>query len=157
MKKQLLTLSTLLLPLFSAHGQINFQQATSLTLQNLTVGSASFSDIDGDADLDLLISGESLTEVPFQPLTKLYVNNGSGILTEVANTPFANVGLSAAAFADIDGDGDMDVLLMGMDAAMNPKTRLYANDNNGDFSEVTNTPFPDLAQGSIAVADIDGD
>jgi len=60
----------------------------------------------------------------------------------------------AADFADIDGDGDQDLIIIGKTPI---KTRLYKNDGNGNFSEVENTPFIDVFAGNVAFADVDGD
>ncbi|MFK7775007.1 MAG: T9SS type A sorting domain-containing protein [Saprospiraceae bacterium] len=83
---------------------------------------------------------------------------------EMANgTPFYNVKNGASAFADIDNDGDMDVILVGnrgestLPQNQNYTAILYKNDGAGNFTEVTGTPFIGLEQVAIAFADVDGD
>src|SRR5690606_28917254 len=63
-------------------------------------------------------------------------------------------------FADLDGDGDPDLLTLstqrGLDAV---PTRLYSNDGRGRFAEVA-LPLPppiDVALRAARVADLDGD
>src|SRR6185436_17686431 len=63
---------------------------------------ATFADVDGDGDLDLLVNGIAVG-------TRLFLNDGKGKWTEV-KTPGLSRTASATsmALADIDGDGDLD-------------------------------------------------
>jgi len=79
------------------------------------------------------------------------------VFTEIMPTPpFDEVGFSSIAFADVDGDNDHDVLITGY-KLVGAISKLYLNDGNGSFSEVTNTPFEEVGEGSVTFADIDGD
>ena len=73
-------------------------------------GAVAFADIDGDGDLDLVITGEPL---PNKSSTKLYMNDGAGNFTEKKASLIA-VSHGSVAFADIDKDGDADLLLTGV-------------------------------------------
>ena len=65
----------------------------------------------------------------------------------------------ACAMADIDNDGDLDLLITGRDGNLtNDRTTLYSNDGLGNFTEITQTGLSILTDsGSIAFADTDGD
>ena len=65
----------------------------------------------------------------------------------------------ACAMADIDNDGDLDLLITGRDGNLtNDRTTLYSNDGLGNFNEITQTGLSILTDsGSIAFADTDGD
>jgi hypothetical protein len=112
-----------------------------------------FADVDGDTDKDVLISGYNKD---MGSITKLYTNDGSGKFAEKLDTKFIGVFYSSNAFADIDGDGDLDVLITGEDL-VNHYAKLYTNDGSGKFTEVMGTPFVGVSEGSIAFADVDGD
>lgn len=119
-------------------------------------GSIVFSDIDGDNDLDVLITGLDDEDVA---VTELYTNNGEGVFSVLADVPFPDVYKSAIAFADIDGDDDQDVLISGSKGLNFDEgiTKLYLNDGSGVFSFVLGTPFIDSMEGVVAFADVDGD
>lgn len=65
---------------------------------------AAFADIDGDDDLDLLVtaSGNGI---------RLFLNNGSGTFRETTQTAglASTLGSMSFALADIEGDGDLDL------------------------------------------------
>ena len=76
---------------------------------------------------------------------------------EITDTPFEGVNKSSIAFADVDNDGDQDVLITGDNADGSPISKLYTNIGNGNFTEVFGTPFDGVRLSSIAFADIDND
>jgi uncharacterized membrane protein YjjP (DUF1212 family) len=124
------------------------------SLEGVADGSIAFSDVDGDGDQDVLITGRN---DPGDLVTKLYTNDGTGTFTEVTGTPFDQVDLSSIAFSDVDGDGDQDVLITGLNSSPASIAKLYLNDGTGTFTEVTGTPFEGVAISSIAFSDVDGD
>ena len=58
--------------------------------------------------------------------------------------------------ADIDNDGDLDLLITGIDAVLaNQKTTLYNNDGSGNFTEITGTGLSNWSEfGHTAFADV---
>ena len=65
----------------------------------------------------------------------------------------------SCAMADINNDGDLDLIITGADAQLtNRKTTLYTNDGMGNFTEVIGTGLSNWSEGGkIAFADVDGD
>jgi len=142
--------------LYKNNGIGVFSEVKNTPFEGLWWGSVAFADVDGDDDLDALLAGH-ITHDPSSVVTKLYLNDGVGNFTIVPDTSFEGVTESSIAFADIDSDGDLDVLLAGRNDSYDESTKLYTNDGMGNFSEVANTPFQAVRYSSIAFADIDGD
>ena len=127
---------------------------TSPFFEHVDRSSVASADVDGDGDLDVLITGRNTAR---SPISKLYVNDGRGHFSEAQDTPFEGIEAGSVAFADVDGDGDQDVLIAGQNNSGTRITKLYGNDGQGNFTEMLNTPFEGLSYGSIAFADVDGD
>lgn len=121
---------------------------------------AAAADIDGDGDQDLFIGGRvTPAHYPFAPRSYLLANDGSGHFTDITEQRApAAMGpgmVTDAAFADLDRDGDADLLLCG--EWMSP--RLLRNDG-GRFTDASTEAGLAPLTGwwySLAVADVDND
>ena len=141
--------------LYVNDGVGNFTEMTGVPFNGVAFGSSiAFMDIDGDLDPDVLITGTNSSN---SRSSTLYTNDGVGNFTEMTGTPFEAVTESSIATADIDGDNDPDVLITGRNNSNNSTSKLYINNGDGIFNEVTNTPIDDVNSGSIAFSDVDGD
>ena len=95
-----------------------------------------FSDIDRDGHTDILFSSDDRT-------SQLFWNNGDGTFTD--GTIPAGVGTDKSgmgtALADYDRDGDLDWFITAIFdtpfLGVNPGNRLYRNNGNRTFSDVT--------------------
>ncbi|HHO51767.1 MAG TPA: CRTAC1 family protein [Deltaproteobacteria bacterium] len=102
---------------------------------------ALFVDVDGDRDLDLF--AVSLGE----DRARLYLNDGTGRFTEdavargVALPPGGCSDQYGVSAGDVDGDGDLDLLVAGwqeeMELGTGDRTRLLLNDGTGHFTDAT--------------------
>lgn len=132
--------------------QINFSESSSNEIVGVWYfGTIDFADIDGDNDLDLLIGGEDNNN---NVVTKLYINDGSSIFTEIADNPLAFYYQGNSNFADIDGDGDEDIFLAG---SWGGKARMYKNNGLGIFTEIVDGPFISFSYNANVFFDIDND
>lgn len=138
---------------FSESTAARLGSAPSLAVRVVAVG-----DIDGDGDLDLYLPSAD------GALDRLYINDGSGVFTDEAAARLpttANASRSAAArFGDVDGDGDLDLLVaQGYVAPDSPPAWLLLNEG-GVFTDAT-ARLPQTFAGTdpddIDFADIDRD
>lgn len=139
--------------LYTNDGLGNFTEANT-SFDGLAESSIVFSDINGNGIEDLLLTGRKSTG---QSVTKLYTNNGNGIFSEVINTSLEPVRFSSIAFSDVNGDGNNDVLITGLNSSSEPISKLYTNDGNNNFTEILDTPFLGVRSSSVAFSDINGD
>ncbi|MDZ7848605.1 MAG: FG-GAP-like repeat-containing protein [Owenweeksia sp.] len=126
----------------------------STPFTGVSKSSVAFSDVDGDNDPDLLLTGLNSSS---QPITELYSNNGSGAFSLVSGTPFDGVENGSVAFADVDSNGLPDVIVSGLNTAGQPIAKLYLNNGAANFSLLPSVPFTGVEYSSVAFADIDGD
>ena len=103
---------------------------------------ASVGDFDRDGWLDIYVTSAGATGSIGPCKHKLYRNNGNGTFTDVAaaagvlcTAPAVEDGFGSA-FGDYDLDGDLDLFVGGF-AAANAGNRLFRNNGNGTFTDVT--------------------
>jgi len=129
-------------------------------IKNLGFGSISVADIDNDNDLDLFISGEGIDPSSmwnWGSFSFIYENDGSGGFTKSTKRPlFEQVSKGNSEFADIDNDGDYDLIYSGSGTNVATGTNVYLNDGLGDFRRSIdfNTLYSNYSQ---ILTDLDND
>ncbi len=132
--------------------QISFTESTSSTFTGINNGDVTFADVDGDGDPDVLVIGYGEN---FSDEAQLYKNDGTGQFSP-ADSGISGLGYSSMDFADVDNDGDLDLLIAGQSSA-SVSTRLYLNDGTGDFTLSNNSSFQSITFSNVGFADVDGD
>jgi hypothetical protein len=134
------------------------QLATSryLTNQNLLNGSGvALGDIDGDGLAEIFLCG-------LDSSSTLYHNLGGWKFTDVTESfgvSMKGLTCTGAAFADLDGDGDLDLIVNTFGSG----TYIFENIGQGSFKRRTSllenldVLNPRRAAMSLALADVDGD
>lgn len=107
-------------------------------------------DIDNDNDQDAIIAG---TEISGTKTVKLYINDSQGNYTMSTNSSFDSLGVNSISNADLESDGDTDLLINYHDGS----TRLYINDSIGNFTELSPSSFEPVTAGECIFVDLDND
>jgi len=106
-------------------------------------------DVDGDGRIDIYLCS-------LQGPNRLYRNLGDWRFAELelGSAACAEQLSTAATLADVDGDGQLDLLVNAISAG----TRLFLNDGVGRFAEIADSGLSRTNSAtSMALADIDGD
>ncbi len=111
----------------------------------------SWSDIDGDGDLDLFITNE------LGQKDELYKNNAGTSFEKLTDVEITSEGFStmSSSWADMDNDGDLDLFL----ATNQTKNQLYRNEGDFVFTKLSNSAVSASNTNSFSSAwsDIDND
>ena len=134
-------------------------EARAVTNRNLASGSGvALADVDGDGRVDVFLCGLDSPNALYRNLGDWrFTNVTDRVLPGVSwlNPSSASNDSTGAAFADVDGDGDPDLLVNQLGGG----TRLWRNDGSGRFLEATDEAGLRSRSGatSMALADVDGD
>ena len=125
----------------------------SFTLEGLHSGDLDWGDSDNDGDLDLAAGGFTGAG---RAALELYMNDNAQIMASSGPAAFRGVGYCALEWGDYDNDGDLDLVVAGVDDAGNFLTSIYDNDGTGQFTKADHQ-FARLAWPAVAWGDPDGD
>jgi hypothetical protein len=124
-------------------------QVTSTTIDTV------LADLDGDADLDWVTADVGQHD-------RVYWNDGSGTFADVTpqrlDAPW--VGMLAMGLADLDADGDLDLVAVSGDYGEAVEAdSLFRNDGRGNFTHDSSGRLPSVLDDTqaLALGDVDGD
>ena len=119
--------------------------------------SASAADFDNDGDTDIFLSKRS-------DYNRLWLNDGSGNYTDVAEQAgvklsYTKYACNGANWADLDNDGDLDLIIGSLKTSQNPNPLLIVFENQGDgtFSNISETVGIPMSGYAPIIADFDND
>lgn len=141
--------------LYSNNGNGTFSSFVNVNqFVGVNESAVAFADVDQDNDLDVFIVGLNDN---YERTTNIYLNDGSGSFTAMLFPPFIGVSEGDIDVADVDGDSDLDVLIIGRNNNGEQTANLYVNDGSGNYSLVNGMPFIPVTIGSVNFSDINGD
>lgn len=142
--------------LYLNDGAGNFSYVSDAGITGRWNGDMEFADVDGDEDLDLIITGgyggsSNLNHV------ELYLNDGNGNFTEDTDMILIGSTLGSLIATDIDNDNDVDLFITGYTSGLSSDTKIYLNDGSGVFAPVEDMPFERFSDSKAIVTDVNGD
>ncbi len=118
-------------------------------------------DLNHDGFVDIVVG------TTYQTQSRLFLGRGAGRFEEVTATNLPAMPLSVGDLepGDVDGDGDLDLVLADWGAGNNMsndggRTRLWLNDGTGRFSDATDARMPNINvrfSWDLELADVDND
>ena len=124
-------------------------------------GDVGWADYDSDGDLDLAVAGWDTANVES---VALYRNEPGGtpgeiLLTfDIEQTEFTGVRYATLSWVDYDNDGDLDLVVSGMEPNGTSLTSAYRNEEGRfQFDELNSEALLNVHNGDLAWADYDSD
>ncbi|MBI1349309.1 hypothetical protein GC163_23825 [bacterium] len=94
-------------------------------LTGVQYGSVAWGDVDNDGDLDALVTGRNAASAR---ITNVYLNNAGTFSDD--GSALTGFDFSSVAMGDYDGDGDLDLLIVGRDTGGTSTAKVYRNDTS---------------------------
>jgi hypothetical protein len=134
----------------------SFVRDNASNLPALQQSSLAWGDLNLDGKLDLLLMGKDLTG---ESQSLIFVNQGDSLRqnSSYALTPLSH---GAAAWGDLDNDGDPDLVMTGADDFGEAQIRIYFNGENHELVEApvaTMSVFDGLENSSVLLVDYNRD
>ncbi|NCA77454.1 MAG: T9SS type A sorting domain-containing protein [Alphaproteobacteria bacterium] len=133
-----------------------FVEQVGIALTGVYKSSVALGDYDNDGDLDILLSGYSVSLK--SQVSKIFKNNyPDNNFTEQVGIALTGVYNSSVAWGDYDNDGDLDILLTGNTGGTNI-AKIYRNNYPmNSFTEQNNITLQGVCYSSVAWGDYDND
>ncbi len=125
-------------------GETGFSEVADAGVPATFGGAATLNDLDGDGLLDLLLTGSVVGPQFIEGTTTLLMGNADGTFRP-GTLALPQIAGSVADAADRDGDGDLDLLIAGLDGSPiggRGTYYVYDNDGSGNFTLFATGPAP---------------
>jgi PKD repeat protein len=105
-------------------GNNSFAELTGTSIKGIDNGSAEWGDYDNDGLLDIMLSGDTGSDLEFM----IYLNQGNGVFSRMTSVNLPGAIACSTSSADYDSDGDLDILISGYSGAL--ISQIYRNNLN---------------------------
>jgi hypothetical protein len=139
--------------IYRNNGNNTFTEQTSISLSGVANGSVAWGDYNNDGNPDILLTGMAGST----PISKIYKNNGNNTFTEQAGIVLPGISISSAVWGDYNNDGSLDIFMTGTIDGINCISKVYKNNNDNTFSELTGISFTGTYYSSAVWGDYDND
>jgi ELWxxDGT repeat protein len=141
----------------SSEGQLTLASTIAIN-RTKGAGPIATADLDGDGDLDLVVGGPERGFNLFLPRVYLLTNDGSGHFIKTDSVSTAGIP-SSIQLADLDADGDVDILTANLRQNFQTSYSVRFNDGTGHFAgyDLDNDVNKEEYIREIITVDIDGD
>lgn len=119
--------------IFQNHGQGVFKKADITVFTRTIYGDQDWGDYNNDGNIDLIITGTTSGHNS-ESITEIYKNMGNNSFIPISHD-LPRICRSDIHWEDMDGDGDLDIFLMGLDQNEDFIARIYVNSGNDSFSQ----------------------
>jgi len=132
-----------------------FIEQSNITIDGVVYSTFAWGDYNNDSFIDLFITGYD----GYKETTKLYKNDGHNNFICQNQLNFVNVADGSAEMADYNNDGYLDIIISGdyFEQNLSIWTKLYQNNGNETFTEVTESNFVGVTFSGIKWGDFDND
>lgn len=126
------------------------------SLPHVEHGGIYFVDFNNDNKKDILIFGLSM-DYPYQPILEIHLATKPLTYSKIETLDFPGIYLGDAIINDLDKDGDLDVIISGIDNANTFKTSVFIQtEYNAEFKPIESTIKPSV-RGNIESINLNGD
>ncbi|MDZ7646257.1 MAG: VCBS repeat-containing protein [Cytophagales bacterium] len=110
-----------------------YKERPTAGILGVVYGNADWGDYDGDGNIDLVVMG---FDPAYNSIAIIY-NNVNGVFTDIG-AGLIGATDSACEWGDYDGDGDLDLIIAGLDDSYtNRIAKIYRNDGAGTFTDIS--------------------
>lgn len=132
-------------------GDGNFTQFSNSGLPDVFNSKVAVGDFNGDGVQDIVLGGDTSSGLVFGVWL-----GGENLHYSPSSTSFVGLHVSSISTADIDGDGDLDFIVAGINEQSLPLIQIYTNDGTGRFT-LKASDLPQLFFAGTAFGDLDFD
>lgn len=144
--------------LYRNNGNNDFSQNHCFSSVCYYVSTNAWGDYDNDGDLDILFSGISGIAENSGTYTWIYCNNGDGTFSQQTKIALpGKFSYGSLAWGDYDNDGKLDIVITGTDINNVTSLKVFKNNGNNTFSELTGLSATGTIRGRVAWVDYDND